>query len=49
MPTVELDEEPIARLDGLRVDGESSDGLVTELLTIYEAEELPLFHAGDEG
>jgi hypothetical protein len=48
MPTVELEEETIARLDGLQVDEESYDELVNELINIYEAEELTLFHAGDE-
>ncbi len=48
MPTVELDEETIERLDDLRVEEESYDEIVTELINIYEAEELTLFHAGDE-
>ena len=47
MPTVELDEETIQRLDGLREEDESYDELVTELINIYEAEELTLFHGGD--
>jgi len=48
MPTVELDEETVQRLDGLREEDESYDELVTELINIYEAEELTLFHGGDE-
>ncbi|QIO23249.1 hypothetical protein [Haloarcula sp. JP-L23] len=48
MPTVELDEDTIQRLDDLRVEDESYDELVTELINIYEAEELTLFHGGDE-
>ncbi|MFB6159610.1 MAG: hypothetical protein ABEJ61_00350 [Haloferacaceae archaeon] len=48
MPEVHLDEETIERLDGLRVEDESYDELVTELINIYEAEELTLFHGGDE-
>jgi hypothetical protein len=48
MPTVELDEETIERLDGLRVEDESYDEIVTELINIYEAEEMTLFHAGEE-
>ncbi len=48
MPTVELDEETVQRLDDLRVEDESYDELVTELINIYEAEELTLFHGGDE-
>ena len=43
MLTVELDEETIERLDALRVDDESYDELVTELLNIYEADGLTLF------
>jgi len=43
MLTVELDEETVEWLDALRVDDESYDELVTELLNIYEAERLTLF------
>jgi len=48
MPTVELDEETVQRLDDLRVEDESYDELVNELINIYQAEELTLFHGGDE-
>ncbi|MBV0922707.1 MULTISPECIES: DUF7557 family protein [Haloarcula] len=48
MPSVELDDETIQRLDDLRVEDESYDELVNELINIYEAEELTLFHGGDE-
>ena len=47
MPQVELEEETIERLDALRVDDESYDELITELINIYEASERTLFHAGD--
>ena len=49
MPTVEieLEEETVERLDALRVDGESHDELITELINIYEASEYTMFHAGD--
>lgn len=47
MPTVDLEEETIERLDQLRVEDESYDEIVTELINIYEAEELTLFHGGD--
>jgi len=47
MPTVELDAETIERLDSLRVEDESYDEIVTELINIYQAEELTLFHSGD--
>lgn len=46
MPTVELDEETIQRLDELRVEDESYDELITELMNIYEASELTMFHSG---
>jgi hypothetical protein len=48
MPTIHLDEETIARLDELRIEDESYDEIVTELINIYEAEELTLFRTGDE-
>ena len=48
MPKVQLDEETIERLDSLRTEDESYDELVTELINIYEAEELTMFHGGDE-
>ncbi|MGB9932643.1 DUF7557 family protein [Haloarcula amylolytica] len=48
MPSVELDAETVERLDDLRVEDESYDDIVTELINIYEAEELTLFHSGDE-
>jgi len=48
MPTVDLEEDTVQRLDDLRVEEESYDELITELINIYEAEELTLFHAGDE-
>ncbi len=47
MPSVELEEETIERLDALRVDDESYDELVNELINIYETSEYTLFHAGD--
>ena len=47
MPQVHLDDETIERLDGLRVEDEEYDEIITELINIYEAEELTLFHSGD--
>jgi len=47
MPEIELDEETVRRLDGLRIEDESYDDLINELINIYEAEELTLFRAGD--
>jgi hypothetical protein len=48
MPEIHLDAETIDRLDSLRVDDESYDEIVTELLDIYEAEELTLQFGGDK-
>ena len=48
MPEVHLDQETIDRLDTLRVDEESYDDVVTELINIYEAEEMTLAHGGDQ-
>ncbi|MFB6304578.1 MAG: hypothetical protein ABEH47_05385 [Haloferacaceae archaeon] len=48
MPQIQLDEETVERLDNLRVEDESYDEIVTELINIYEAEELTMFRAGDE-
>ena len=45
--TIELREETVQRLDGLRIEDESYDEFVTEHINIYEAEELTLFHSGD--
>jgi hypothetical protein len=47
MPEIELRKETVERLDGLRIDDESYDELVTELLNIYEVEELTMFRSGD--
>jgi hypothetical protein len=48
MPTVDLDEGTIEHLDRLRVDDESYDEIVTELINIYQAEELTLFRGSDK-
>ncbi|KMT45855.1 hypothetical protein EL22_26345 [Halostagnicola sp. A56] len=47
MPSVELEEETVQRLDDLRIEDESYDELITELMNIYETSELTLFHSGD--
>ncbi|WP_226010487.1 DUF7557 family protein [Halomicrobium salinisoli] len=47
MPSIELSESTVERLDDLRVDEESYDEIVTELINIYQAEELTLSYAGD--
>ena len=48
MPSIEIDEETVQRLDNLAVEDESYDEVINELINIYEAEELTLFHGGDE-
>ncbi len=47
MPQIHLDDSTVERLDALRRDDEEYDEIVTELINIYEAEELTLFHGGD--
>jgi len=47
MPQIHLDEETVERLDALRVDDEEYDEIVSELIGIYEAEELTLFRGSD--
>mgnify|MGYP006300535793 FL=1 len=46
MPEVKLSKETVQRLDGLRVEDESYDELVEELINIYEVSEMTLFHSG---
>jgi len=46
MPQIELDEGTIQRLDNLRIEDESYEEIIDELINIYEAEELTLFRAG---
>ena len=48
MPMIHLDEETVERLDALRIEDEDYDEIVTELINIYEAEELTLFRGSDE-
>jgi hypothetical protein len=48
MPEITLDEKTVSRLDDLRIEDEDYDEIITELINIYEAEELTLFHGGDE-
>ncbi|MFC6904496.1 DUF7557 family protein [Halalkalicoccus tibetensis] len=48
MTQVDLDEETIERLDGLREEEESYEELINELINIYETSEMTLHHAGEE-
>lgn len=45
MPKVSLDKETLERLDALRIEDESYDEIINELINIYETEELTLFKA----
>ncbi len=47
MPKIDLDKKTIERLDNLRIEDETYDEIVNELINIYEAEELTLSFAGD--
>lgn len=47
MPKVDLDPETLERLDAIRVEDESYDEVINELINIYEAEELTLARGGD--
>lgn len=48
MAEVTLSEETIQRLDDLRIEDESYDELINELINIYETTELTLARGGDE-
>lgn len=46
MPEISLDQDTVDRLDRLRVEEESYDEIVTELINIYESEERTLSRGG---
>ena len=46
MPEITIEDETLDRLERLRVDGESYDEIVAELINIYETEERTLFRGG---
>lgn len=48
MTTIEVDEETVRRLDALRIEDESYDELINELISIYQASEMTLYQTGDE-
>ena len=47
LPEIELDQETLDPLDGLRVEDEGSEEIITELINSSETEELTLSSAGD--
>jgi hypothetical protein len=49
MPQVELSAETVERLDDLKIDDESYDEVVTELINIYEAEGLTISYGSGGG
>ena len=48
MPTVTLSQETIDRLEDLRIEDESYDEIIVELINIYQATEISLARGGDE-
>lgn len=47
MSEILIEEETITRLDSLRVEDQSYDEMINELINIYEAGERTLTHGGD--
>ena len=47
MPRTDLDKEPVDRINNLRIEDETDDEIINELINIYQAEELTLSFAGD--
>lgn len=47
MPKIQVSEETVERLDNLQLEDETYDEIITELINIYQAEELTLFRSGD--
>lgn len=47
MPKIHVNEETVDRLDNLRIEDETYDEIINELINIYQAEELTLFRSGD--
>ena len=48
MPDVSLEAETVDRLDELRIDDETYDEIINELINIYETTEMSLAFSGDE-
>lgn len=48
MPTIEVEEETVRRLDRLKLDDESYDEIINELIGIYRASEMTLAFGGEE-
>lgn len=48
MPEIEVEEETLNRLDALRIEDESYDDIISELIGIYQASEMSLAFGGEE-
>ena len=48
MPSIEVSEETIGKLDALRIDDESYEEVIVELIGIYQASEMSLAFGGEE-
>ncbi len=48
MPTIEVGEETIRKLDNLKIEDESYDEIINELIGIYRASEMSLAFGGEE-
>lgn len=47
MPEIPIEQETLDRLDNLRIDDETYDEIVNELINIYQAQEMTLSFGGD--
>lgn len=48
MPSIDLTQDTIDRLDELIIEDESYDQVINELINIYQSTERSLAHGGDE-
>lgn len=48
MPTIEIEEETLRKLEALQIEDESYDDIISELIGIYQASEMNLAFGGEE-
>lgn len=48
MPTIEVEEETVQKLERLQIEDESYDEIINELIGIYQASEMTLAFGGEE-
>lgn len=48
MPTIEVEEETVKKLERLQIEDESYDEIINELIGIYQASEMTLAFGGEE-